>query len=93
MKGECEMGFDFRGSKERVSLSFTAENECRCERISCVCLCVCVCVCVRRVCYMALVVPIISKACLCTVFIEGTSKPIARKSTPQSSSVLNASES
>jgi len=49
MKGECEMGFDFRGSKERVSLSFTAENElsaeneCRCERISCVCLCVCVC--------------------------------------------------
>lgn len=40
MKGECEMGFDFGGSKESLSLSlsFTAQNECRCERISCVCV-------------------------------------------------------
>lgn len=35
----------------------------------------CVCV-VCAVCYMALVVPIISKACLCTVLIQETSNPL-----------------
>jgi hypothetical protein len=50
MKGECEMGFDFGGVKrDSLSLSLSlspslaenelsAENECRCERISCVCV-------------------------------------------------------
>ncbi len=76
------------GGQKRESLSPSLQKMSADVRGLVVCVCVCVCVRVRRVCYMALVVPIISKACLCTVFIEGTSKPIARKSTPQSSSVL-----
>jgi hypothetical protein len=75
---------------KRVSLSLSpslqkmsAENECRCED-SCVCT-----VLLHGIgCFPSFLKPV-----LCTVLTEGTSKPIARKSTPQSSSVLNASES
>lgn len=77
MKGECEMGFDFgRGSKESLSLSLLhLQKMSWVQKMSADVRGLVVCV--QSVCVtMALVVPIISKACcLCTVVIEGTSNP------------------
>jgi hypothetical protein len=93
-EGECEMGFDFGVKRVSLSLSLSLSPlHCRKwvadVRISCVSVC-----CVCRVCVSwHWLFPSFLKSLFMYSAYRRDKQPIARKSTPQSSSVLNASES